>query len=60
MPGHPVLPALFVLSSAVIVVHQVIVRPWESATGLALVAAGLPVYGLWSRRRRLRRDPACE
>lgn len=57
VPGHPVLPAVFVLSSAVIVVHQVFVRPWESATGLALVALGLPVYALWSKRRRPGRSP---
>lgn len=59
VPGHPVLPALFVAATAVIVGHQVVTRPWESATGLALVAAGLPIYTLWSRRPQ-GRDTECE
>jgi APA family basic amino acid/polyamine antiporter len=50
--GFPVLPAIFVLSSAAIVLHQIVADPNESVTGLALVAAGLPVYWIWTRRRR--------
>ena len=49
--GYPILPAIFVVSSAAIVVHQVATEPAESLVGLALVAAGLPVYLLWTRRR---------
>ncbi|HEU4995340.1 MAG TPA: amino acid permease [Gemmatimonadaceae bacterium] len=49
--GFPVLPAIFVGSSAAIVLHQIVTQPAESLTGLALVAAGLPVYWLWTRRR---------
>lgn len=49
--GYPVLVALFVLATVVIVVYQLATRPAESATGLLLVAAGLPVYHWWSRRR---------
>jgi APA family basic amino acid/polyamine antiporter len=48
--GYPILPAIFVISSAAIVVHQVATEPVESLSGLALVAAGLPVYWLWIRR----------
>lgn len=48
--GYPVLPALFVLSSFAIVINQILSEPLESLTGLALVAAGLPVYYLWKRR----------
>jgi APA family basic amino acid/polyamine antiporter len=47
--GFPVLPAIFVLSSAAIVLHQIVAEPLESLSGLALVAAGVPVYWLWSR-----------
>lgn len=50
MWGYPVLPALFVLSTAVIVINQVISQPTESAIGLLLVLSGLPVYALWARR----------
>ena len=52
MWGYPILPALFVLSTAVIVINQVISQPLESATGLLLVLSGLPVYVLWARRGR--------
>jgi APA family basic amino acid/polyamine antiporter len=48
--GYPVLAALFVASTAGIVGHQLVTRPAESATGLLLVAAGLPVYHLWAKR----------
>ena len=47
--GFPLLPAIFVLSSVAIVVHEIGTHPAESLTGLALVAAGLPVYWLKTR-----------
>jgi len=50
MWGHPVLPAIFVLSTAGIVVSQVIAQPRESLTGLLLVLSGLPIYHFWARR----------
>ena len=50
MWGYPFTPALFAISSAAIVVNQVISDPRESAIGLALVLAGLPVYWRWSRK----------
>ena len=50
--GAPALPAVFVLSTAVIVANQLISEPRESAIGLAIVLAGLPVYWLSARARR--------
>jgi APA family basic amino acid/polyamine antiporter len=47
MPWAPALPAAFALSSAAIVVNQVIADPLNSLIGLATVAAGLPVYYFW-------------
>jgi basic amino acid/polyamine antiporter, APA family len=47
--GYPVIPAVFVVSSAYIVVNQIIHDPKESAIGLLLVLAGLPIYYLWLR-----------
>jgi APA family basic amino acid/polyamine antiporter len=52
MVGYPVLPALFVLSSLVIVVNQIVTHPVESMFGLSLVLLGLPVYYLHARHRR--------
>jgi len=49
--GYPILPAVFILSTAVIVVNQIITDPVESAIGLGLVLAGLPVYYLRVRAR---------
>ena len=51
-PGYPVLPALFILVSIIIVITQVAANPLDSAIGLGLVLAGLPVYFLWSKHRR--------
>jgi APA family basic amino acid/polyamine antiporter len=42
--GYPVTPALFVAASAAIVVTQLAAEPVDSALGLLLVLAGLPVY----------------
>jgi len=50
--GYPVVPIVFALASAAVVVGQLVDQPAESATGLALVVAGLPVYYLWTSWRR--------
>ena len=42
--GYPVAPALFVVATAAIVVHEILSAPRESVVGLAIVLAGLPVY----------------
>jgi APA family basic amino acid/polyamine antiporter len=47
--GYPLLPALFVVSSAAIVVNQIVAQPLESAGGLLFVLLGLPVYYIWAR-----------
>ncbi len=52
MWGHPVLPAIFVASTAAIVLNQIITDPIESALGLLLVLAGIPVYLVRAGRRR--------
>ncbi|HWT00722.1 MAG TPA: amino acid permease [Pyrinomonadaceae bacterium] len=53
VPGHPVTTALFVAACALIVVSTVYKYPANSAIGLVIVAAGVPVYFLW-RKGRLR------
>jgi basic amino acid/polyamine antiporter, APA family len=49
--GYPVVPVVFIICSAYIVLNQIVTDPVESRTGLLLVGAGLPVYFLWLRRR---------
>lgn len=45
--GYPVLPALYVLLSAGIMVDLLIVRPKYTWPGLIIVLTGIPVYFLW-------------
>jgi APA family basic amino acid/polyamine antiporter len=47
--GYPVVPAVFVLGSALLVFNTLIERPMESIAGLGLVAIGLPAYWYWQR-----------
>jgi len=50
-PGYPVVPALFVLAAAVVVVGAVRSSPGRSLVGIVLLATGLPVYRFFARRR---------
>jgi APA family basic amino acid/polyamine antiporter len=49
VPGHPITTGLFVLACALIVVSTVYKDPRNSAIGLLLVLAGVPVFFLWQR-----------
>ncbi|HUP04366.1 MAG TPA: amino acid permease [Bryobacteraceae bacterium] len=49
--GYPAVPALFVFAAAVLIVTTAVERPRESAMGIALIAAGLPFYFYWKKRR---------
>lgn len=56
VPGHPFTTALFAAACAVIVAATFYQDPFNSALGLAILATGVPVYLLWSRRRRTTDD----
>ena len=47
MPGYPVAPALFVAACLLVVISTVYKYPANSAIGMALVVAGIPVYFFW-------------
>jgi APA family basic amino acid/polyamine antiporter len=47
--GYPIVPLLFIAATAFIVINQIIAEPVGSAVGLLILAAGLPVYALWTR-----------
>ena len=49
--GYPWAPAIFVLASAAMVVNEVWRNPQPALAGIALIAAGIPVY-LLARGRR--------
>jgi basic amino acid/polyamine antiporter, APA family len=46
--GYPIVPLVFMTASAVVVLTHVSNDPVGSATGLLLVATGLPVYWWWT------------
>ncbi len=48
--GYPIAPALFVLASLVMVVNEVWHNPGTSLAGLAVIAAGLPLYRIGRQR----------
>jgi APA family basic amino acid/polyamine antiporter len=51
--GYPWAPLVFVLASMAIVINRLIAIPFDSVAGLALVAAGIPVYYIWCRPRNV-------
>ena len=53
VPGHPVTTALFIVACALIVASTVYKYPANSAIGLGILLAGVPVYFLWRGRRRV-------
>jgi APA family basic amino acid/polyamine antiporter len=52
--GYPVVPALFVLVSAWLVVNTLIEKRVESVTGIVLILIGLPLYFYFRRAQRTR------
>jgi APA family basic amino acid/polyamine antiporter len=49
-PGHPYTTGLFVLACAAIVIATVWTFPANSAIGLVILLAGIPVYLYWRRK----------
>jgi APA family basic amino acid/polyamine antiporter len=49
--GGPVVPLVFAGCATLVAASQIIADPRDSAIGLSLVLAGVPVYALWARRR---------
>jgi APA family basic amino acid/polyamine antiporter len=51
VPGHPLTTAFFIAACALIVASTLYKYPANSAIGVAIMLAGLPVYLFWRRRR---------
>jgi len=50
-PGHPVTTILFVVTCWWVVATTIYRYPGHSLVGMALLLAGVPVYGIWSWRK---------
>lgn len=48
--GYPVVPALFLLATAFLLVNTLVATPQKALAGLGLIAIGLPVYAYYARR----------
>jgi APA family basic amino acid/polyamine antiporter len=55
--GYPVVPALFIFASILLIGNTLMEKPIESLLGLGLVALGLPAY-YWWRREPVNAPPA--
>jgi APA family basic amino acid/polyamine antiporter len=55
--GYPLAPALFVTASAVMVTYEIWNNPRTSLAGLGVIAAGLPLYWVFSRRAAPAAEP---
>lgn len=49
-PGHPYTTAAFIVTCVGIVASTIAAYPANSAIGLLILVAGIPVYSYWSRR----------
>ncbi len=50
--GYPVVPAVFVLVTAALLINTFVAAPREALRGVIVLAAGLPFYWYWARRLR--------
>jgi len=51
--GYPVVPALFILAAAVLLVFSFIDQPFNSIAGAAVILCGIPVHFFFQRRKQL-------
>ena len=57
--GYPLVPAVFLLASVLMVLNALYADPSDTLITLAIIASGVPVYWLWARRgRRAQTEPA--
>jgi len=52
-PGYPILPALFDIIAAFVVVSVIWSSPRNAALGVVLMALGIPAFLFWRRQNRL-------
>lgn len=50
--GYPVVPAIYILCTLLIMIILLIYKPDYTLPGLGIVLLGIPVYYIWSRRNK--------
>ncbi|MCP4149369.1 MAG: amino acid permease [bacterium] len=50
--GYPVVPIIFIVASAGILINTVIEKPFESLAGLGFTLLGIPVFYYWKRKKK--------
>ncbi len=50
MWGYPVVPALFLLGTAYLMINTLLATPGRALAGMGIVALGLPLYAYYARR----------
>jgi APA family basic amino acid/polyamine antiporter len=58
--GYPLVPAAFVLGTALLLVNTLIARPRQSLISLGLLAVGVPSYWYWKRNHPVGSDARSE
>ncbi len=48
--GYPLVPALFLLATACLMINTLLATPGRALAGLGIVALGLPIYAYYARR----------
>lgn len=51
-PGYPIVPVLFLMAAALVIISVVWSNPRSSGIGAVLLLTGVPAYLFWSRNRR--------
>ena len=50
--GYPVIPLIFILATAALLINTFIAAPRQALLGVAVLCAGLPFYWYWSRQTK--------
>lgn len=48
--GYPVVPALFLATTAWLLINTLVTAPFQAFSGIAVMILGLPLYWYWSRK----------
>jgi basic amino acid/polyamine antiporter, APA family len=54
--GYPVVPVIFLLVTAALLINTFVAAPNEALKGVAVLLAGLPLYWYWSRKNPITPD----